>query len=185
MCRPPSSGRYVVKLSVFERPIKDCPLFFDVTGHNNPISIYGTRGSGKDEFLQPVAIAIDETDEMVYIVDTGNSRIKVLNTDLIFVKHITNEGLLGRSCTGIAISNNGLVIINWRTKKVVEMTTDGDTLNSFSYNAFQEPIDVAVDKNYGHILVADNGLSCICVFDAEGKILFQVCYIRLLIFLID
>lgn len=90
------------------------------------------------------------------------------------MKHIINEGLNGRSCTGIAISNNGLVIINWRTKKVVEMTTDGETVNSFTYNAFQEPIDVAVDKSYGHILVADNGLSCICVFDSEGKILFQV-----------
>ncbi|GLV35927.1 thin [Carabus blaptoides fortunei] len=172
--RPPTAGRYVVKLSVFDRPIKDCPIFFDVTEHNNPVTVYGTRGSGKDEFLQPVAIAIDEHEQTVYVVDTGNSRIKVLSVELEFQRHITNEGLLGRSCTGIAISSAGLVIINWRTKRVVEMTTDGDTVRSFTYNAFQEPIDVAVDKNYGHILVADNGLSCICVFDAEGKILFQV-----------
>lgn len=38
----------------------------------------------------------------------------------------------------------------------------------------QEPIDIAVDKSYGHILVADNGQSCVFVFDSEGKILFQV-----------
>lgn len=175
--RPFSPGKYVIKLSVFERPIKDCPLFFDVTEHNNPIQIYGTRGTGKDEFLQPVAVAIDENDQTIYIVDTGNSRIKVLTADLLFVKHIINDGLNGRSCTGIAISNNGLVIINWRTKRVVEMKTDGETIKSFTYNAFQEPIDVAVDKSYGHILVADNGLSCIYVFDAEGKILFQVSYL--------
>lgn len=171
--RPPASGRYVIKLAVFERPIKDCPLFFDVTEHNNPVATYGSRGSGKDEFLQPVAIAVDD-DQTVYVVDTGNSRIKVLSPELEFVRHVTNDGLNGRSCTGIAISGNGLVIINWRTKRVVEMTTDGETVNSFTYNAFQEPIDVAVDKSYGHILVADNGLGCICVFDSEGKILFQV-----------
>jgi hypothetical protein len=34
--------------------------------------------SGKDEFLQPVAVAIDEAGGgTVYVVDTGNSRIKV------------------------------------------------------------------------------------------------------------
>lgn len=74
----------------------------------------------------------------------------------------------------MAISNNGLVVVNWRTKTVTEMTTAGVTHNSFTYNAFQEPIDIAIDKSYGHILVADNGMSCIYVFDSDGKILFQV-----------
>lgn len=58
------------------------------------------------------------------------------------------------------------------------MDTSGETLNTFTYNAFQEPIDVAVDKNYGHILVADNGMSCVYVFDSEGKILFQVSILK-------
>ncbi|XP_069683722.1 tripartite motif-containing protein 3-like isoform X2 [Periplaneta americana] len=174
--RPPAAGRYVLKVSVFERPIKDCPLFFDVTEHNNPTAMYGSRGSGKDEFLQPVAIAVDDADGgTVYVVDTGNSRIKVLTPDLEFVRHIENEGLAGRSCTGIAVSNNGLVVVNWRTKTVTELSpTHGETLSKFSHNAFQEPIDVAVDRGYGHILVADNGLSCVFVFDSDGKILFQV-----------
>lgn len=74
----------------------------------------------------------------------------------------------------MAISNNGLVVVNWRTKVVTEITTDGETVKSFTNNAFQEPIDVSVDRSYGHILVADNGMSCVFVFDEEGKILFQV-----------
>ncbi|XP_066253109.1 tripartite motif-containing protein 3-like isoform X2 [Euwallacea similis] len=168
------AGRYGVKISVIDRPIKDNPIYFDVSEHNNPIAMYGTRGSGKDEFNQPVAIAIDERDQTVYVLDTGNSRIKVLNEQLECTKHITNEGLLGRSCTGLAISNNGLIVVNWRTKVVTEITTDGETVKSFTNNAFQEPIDVAVDKSYGHILVADNGMSCVFVFDEDGKILFQV-----------
>lgn len=98
--RAPSAGRYGIKISVIDRPIKDNPLYFDVTEHNNPVCIYGSRGSGKDEFMQPVAVAIDETDQTVYVLDTGNSRVKVLNEQLEFVKHVTNEGLLGRSCTG-------------------------------------------------------------------------------------
>lgn len=167
-------GRFGIRISIFDRPIKNCPIYFDVTEHNNPIAIYGVRGSGKDEFMQPVAVAVDETNEHVYVLDTGNSRVKVLDENLEFIKHITNEGLLGRSCTGIAISNNGIIVVNWRSKQITEMTTDGETVKSFTYNAFQEPIDVAVDKSYGHILVADNGMGCVFVFDEEGKILFQV-----------
>lgn len=74
--RPPSANRYVLKLSVFERPIKDYPVFFDATEHNEPIKIYGRRGNSKDEFHQPVGVAVDD-DGMIYILDTGNSRIKV------------------------------------------------------------------------------------------------------------
>ncbi|XP_044731822.1 tripartite motif-containing protein 2-like isoform X2 [Chrysoperla carnea] len=172
--RPPTPGRYVAKISVLDRPIRDCPLFFNVTEHNNPVCVYGCRGSGKDEFLQPVAVAFDTQNNLVYVVDTGNSRIKVLNSDLEFIKHIENDGLNGRSCTGIAISQAGLVIVNWRSKCVTEMNISGETLKTFSHNEFQEPIDIAVDTNYGHILVADNGVSSIFIFDCDGKILFQV-----------
>ncbi|XP_046745216.1 tripartite motif-containing protein 2-like isoform X3 [Diprion similis] len=171
--RPPSASRYILKVSVFERPIKDHPLYFDVTEHNEPVKMYGKRGHGKDDFHQPVAVAVDD-DGTIYVVDTGNCRITVLNHDLEFQRHITNEGLDGRSCTGIAISEQGLVVINWRTRTVTEMTSFGDTIRSFSYNGFQEPIDVAVDRSYGHVLVADNGQSCVFVFDCDGKMLFQV-----------
>lgn len=104
-------GRYGINISVFDRPIKDTPLYFDVSEHNNPICTYGSRGTGKDEFMQPVAIAVDDSDRSVYVLDTGNSRIKVLSEDLDFIKHIANEGLCGRSCTGmyyltLIISNN-------------------------------------------------------------------------------
>lgn len=98
--RAQTPGRYGVKISIFDRPIRDTPIYFDVSGHNNPVRIYGGRGSGKDEFLQPVSVAIDDSDGSIYVLDTGNSRIKVLSGDLEFVRHITNEGLLGRSCTG-------------------------------------------------------------------------------------
>ncbi|XP_015521414.2 tripartite motif-containing protein 2 isoform X2 [Neodiprion lecontei] len=171
--RPPSASRYILKVSVFERPIKDHPLYFDVTEHNEPVKMYGKRGHGKDDFHQPVAVAVDD-DGTIYVVDTGNCRITVLNHDLEFQRHITNEGLEGRSCTGIAISEQGLVVINWRTRTVTEMTSFGDMIRFFSYNGFQEPIDVAVDRSYGHVLVADNGQSCVFVFDCDGKMLFQV-----------
>lgn len=98
--RTPGAGRYGIRISIFDRPIKDSPIYFTSTEHNNPVCMYGSRGSGKDEFMQPVAVAIDDVEGNIYVLDTGNSRIKVLNADVEFVKHIVNEGLSGRSCTG-------------------------------------------------------------------------------------
>lgn len=63
--------------------------------------------------------------------------LQVLDENLEFQRHVSNEGLEGRSCTGVAISEQGLVTVNWRTKTVTEMTVLGDTIRSFSYNAFQ------------------------------------------------
>ncbi|XP_045475674.1 tripartite motif-containing protein 2-like isoform X2 [Harmonia axyridis] len=168
------AGSYCVKITIFDRPIKEYPISFEVTEHNNPVTMFGTKGSGKEEFMQPVAVSVDESENIIYVLDTGNSRIKVLDKNFSFVKHITNEGLFGRSCTGISLSNNGLVVINWRTKFITEMTVDGNTIRTFTHGSFLEPIDIAVDKSYGHILVADNGTSCIFVFDEEGKFLFQI-----------
>lgn len=173
--RPPLSGRYVLRISVFQRPIRDNPLFFDVTDHNSPTAEHGSRGSGKSEFLQPVAVTVDYDASSVYVLDTGNSRIKVLTLELEFVRHIENDGLKGRSCTGIAMSKQGLVVVNWRTKTVTEINPEtGDTIKSFTHNAFQEPVDVAVLPGNGRILVADNSASCVFVFDESGHLMHQV-----------
>lgn len=77
--RPPKTGLYSLKISVFDRPIKDYPIFFEATEHIDPLQIYGSPESEKEELHQPTAVAVDD-DGIVYVVDTGNSRIKVLST---------------------------------------------------------------------------------------------------------
>lgn len=72
------------------------------------------------------------------------------------------------------MTQRGLVAVNWRTRRVTEMSVEGDTINTWGHEAFQEPVAVAVDPTYGHVLVADNGARTVFVFDAEGKFLFQV-----------
>lgn len=98
------AGNYNLKITIFDRPIKVYPICFQVTEHNNPVTMFGAKGSGKEEFMQPVAVAVDESENIIYVLDTGNSRIKVLDRNFSFMKHVTNEGLLGRSCTGKGIS---------------------------------------------------------------------------------
>ena len=63
---------------IFDRPIKDCPLFFEATSHNPPVVSFGSRGTKDKGFVQPCNVAVStKGGGHVYVVDTGNSRIKV------------------------------------------------------------------------------------------------------------
>ena len=171
---PRRQGTFCLKVLVFGRPIRDCPLFFDVTDHNPPSVSFGCRGTKDKGFVQPCNVAVASADDAVYVVDTGNSRIKKLTRNLDFDGHLTNECLEGRSATGICAGppdKDTLVVINWRTKTVAEISAlDGSTVNSFTHEDFREPIDVALDSATGDILVADNGLGALLVFSTEGEL---------------
>ena len=124
-----SVGTHCLKISIFDRPIKDCPLYFDVTEHNSPVLSFGSKGVSERGFVQPCSLILDASDNL-YVVDTGNSRIKVLSRNLDFKNHIFNENLEGRSVTGVCLGSSGdtLVTVNWRTKTITEMNLDGRTI---------------------------------------------------------
>ncbi|XP_054722260.1 tripartite motif-containing protein 2-like [Uloborus diversus] len=165
---PEQPGNYKLNVTVFDRPIKDSPFHFVASEHINPISKYGLRGSGDIHFLQPVGLAMSNC-EKLFILDTGNSRIKVLKKDFELIGHIVNLGMEERSGTGIALSlKNTLLIVNWRTKYITEIDTEGSFIQKFTHPDFVEPIDLAVNSK-GHILVADNGASSVFVFESTGN----------------
>ena len=149
-------------------------MFFDVTEHNPPLISFGSRGAKDKGFMQPCNVAVDNRNT-VYVVDTGNSRVKKLTPNLDFVDHITNEGLEGRSVTGICMgsSNDSLMLINWRTKTVTEISLDGHTIGSFTHDDFKEPIDIAIDQD-GQVYIADNGVGSVLVFESSGKLLRKI-----------
>lgn len=165
-----SVGTHCLKIQIFDRPIKDCPLFFDVTEHNSPLLSFGSRGLTETNFVQPCSLILDAVDNL-YVVDTGNSRIKVLSRNLDFRNHIFNENLEGRSVTGVCLGSSGdtLVTVNWRTKTITEMNLDGRTIGGFSHDDLIEPIAVAVN-NDDEVLIADNGVGSILVFESCGKL---------------
>lgn len=167
---PQTVGTFCLKVKIFDRPIKDCPLFFDVTEHNSPVLSFGSRGLQEKGFVQPCSLTVDGQDNL-YVVDTGNSRIKVLSPNLDFQNHIYNESLEGRSVTGVCLGSSGdsLVTVNWRTKTVTEMTLDGKSIGGFSHDELVEPIAVAVNSD-GDIFVADNGVGSVMVFESSGKL---------------
>ena len=88
------------------------------------------KGSRKIVLATNVAETGVTIPDIVYVVDTGNSRIKVLSRTLDFRNHIFNENLEGRSVTGVCLGSSGdtLVTVNWRTKTITEMNLDGRTI---------------------------------------------------------
>ena len=168
---PPKSGNYKMCVGIFNRPIKASPLMISVSDHNNPVMKFGSRGNREEEFLQPLRIVAGEGDGNVYVLDTGNSRVKVIDEYGDFVRHIGTEGFENQSGMGIALgAENTVAVVNWRTKHVSFLSQEAELLNKFTHECFVEPIDVAVNSR-GEIIVADIGATKIFIFDRSGKLL--------------
>ncbi len=166
---PLTAGRHTLRVNIFDRPIKESPFLLDVSEHNNPVAKIGRRGSGNLEFIQPVIVAIESSEQQIVVLDTGNSRVKLLDRDRRFLRHISGHGLEQHSGTGMALTPDGtLVVINWRTKYVTEINADGQVVQKFTSPEFVEPISVAVTSS-GNIIVADNGVGKLFVFTSQGE----------------
>lgn len=164
---PKSTGQHRLSISIFDRPIKDGPLLIDVTDHINPILKVGSSGSGSANFKQPVSVCFREG--RVFVLDTGNSRVKIFDENLRLEQHLTGQGLEQHSTTGMAITGAGnLVLMNWRTKHVTERTVDGAVVRQFTSPEFVEPVAVAVN-GHNEIIVADNGVGKLFVFSESGS----------------
>ena len=170
---PQAAGRHKLSVSIFDRPIRDSPFNIDVTDHNNAIMRVGTYGYDELNFIQPVNVLLDK-EENIYVLDTGNSRIKKLDCHGNFIQHIGGHGLEERKCTGMAMtSQEHIIVVNWHTKYVTEINQDGEVVQKFTHPSFEEPISVAVNSK-GEIIVADNGGKKVFIFDNQGQLLHQI-----------
>ena len=104
-------------------------------------------------------------------MDTGNSRIKVLNTNFDLLEHLRCPQLEGRSVTGLCLGQNQdtLVSVNWRTRTVAEMTFDGVQVASFTHKEMVEPIAVSITSR-GEFVVVDTSVG-VLLFSQCGKLI--------------
>ena len=169
---PITPGIHKLSVTIFERPIRDSPFLIDVTDHNNPVMRVGGHGSGCREFIQPVNVVTNSRVGDVYILDTGNSRITVLDTAGAFLRHLTGVGLEHHSSTGLALTpQDNLVVVNWRTKYVCVLSrSNGDLISKFTSPEFVEPTSVTVNRQ-GEFIVADNGAGKVFVFSSSGELM--------------
>ena len=178
---PPLSGTYSMKIAIFGRQIKNYPLEIEVSEHINPLCIYGCKGSDQHQFLQPTSLAINDVDGFVYILDTGNGRIKKLlqnqcnNSPFRVINHIEGYGLENRAATGIAYckQSHTLLVTNWRNKDIKQFSCDGQFIRQFNSTDLLEPTCIAV-SNSGQVMVAEHGSNSVTVFHADGQCNFKI-----------
>lgn len=202
---PPVPGKYQLFIYIFNRPIKDCPLIFETNCHHNPVAIFG-KSSKKgiqdqfDHFYQPASLTINKHNGRVYVLDSFNSRIKVLaqidskECPFSFMQHI-QPSFFGRSCTGIALlypeedeecdehgiqnlslsptkpPNPSILVTDWRNHVIYELNCDGKLLRKYSHEEMEEPTNIVVDSR-GRIFVVDR--ESIFVFNSTRKMIMRL-----------
>lgn len=119
------------------RPINKMPLFINVTEYIDSIWSFGgtsntninssnfckaiasSKGNSDRDFNMPICVRFFKG--VIYVLDSGNNRLKLLNEQGQFLRHISHIGLNDMGCTALvtlqqSISKFSLLTINWRSK---------------------------------------------------------------------
>ncbi len=135
--------------------------------------------------VRPGGIAIDSTNRLLYVVDTGNDVVDVFDADSFKLlrhlgkpstKHLASEPGLFSLPTNVAVDKEGNVYVTDTLNDRVEIfDADGSFISTFGKNGdgpgyFERPKGIAVDVD-GHIWVVDSAQSRVQVFNNEGRLL--------------
>lgn len=141
----------------------------------NPLTEWGTKGSGDGQFNQPSGLLIQ--DQLIYLVDSRNNRIQMYSLDGEF------QGQWGSGGDGegefnlpwgISDDSEGnIYIADWRNDRIQKFDSNGNYISAIGggkTSVLDRPSDVAVDPD-GNIYVTDWGSQRLLVLDQSGSIL--------------
>lgn len=161
-----------------------------VDSDGNFITEFGSRGWRIGEFDQPTAAAINfQRTEILYVIDTGNSRVQYCNlVDRIFHLMLGDypDGDSGNLSTGahieldlpngIGIGRNGeIYVVDTGNNRFIEFDSEGRPAlirGSFGGESeqFRDPTDLVVDP-YGNIYVVDSGNHRVKKYDFSANLI--------------
>ena len=140
------------------------------------IASVGSLGSGRLQFSTPFAIAYNDTNNKVYVCDTWNHRITILNLDLTFHGSFGSKG----SETGkfilpedISVDSRGHVLIaDCYNSRIQVFDASGRYLSSITHTTpeqkLQGPVSVSVGPD-DCVYVVEKDSNRVSIFDQTGK----------------
>ena len=133
-------------------------------------------------FERPTGIAIDEKRNRVYVVDTAQHNIAVLDMRGALLSTIGSRGQDPGQFnypSNLAVDPEGqLYVVDTLNHRIQIMEPDGTVIKTFGRNGdapgeFARPKGIALDSD-GNIYVIDAAFNNIQIFNLEGKILLYV-----------
>ncbi|CAK1584541.1 unnamed protein product [Parnassius mnemosyne] len=170
---------------------KHCIHVFSKEGEH--LRSIGQKGSRDGMFRSPEGIATDSSQQLIYVVDTGNDRVQILQPDGKFVDRIgvatrqqsmhtasvwdTKEILCTElnAPTDVAVTNDRVIVLDSGNRRVkVYNKQDKNKVLEFGSlghrkGQFRQPEVLAVDP-MGFILVGDSGNCRVQVFKPNGHL---------------
>lgn len=177
------------------------PLYINVSEFIDSIWTFGGSSNGNSNFCKAIVTSKGTTDRdfnmpicvrcfnnIICVLDSGNNRIKLLNEQGQFLRHITYAGLSGTSCTALATlqqseSKFNLLTINWRSKLLcdyevnfvnnVEIDETKSTLTEYELvdPLLAEPVGIMETANPHLFIVQDNKKLHLC--SKSGQIVYE------------
>jgi DNA-binding beta-propeller fold protein YncE len=141
---------------------------FDKNG--NYIKSWGKEGTDEDELLRPTGIAVNSKND-IYVVDSGNLRVKVYSNLGVFLGIMDKPENMGLPVDVAVGPDDSVWIID--KIRVYEYSADGTFIGSWGERGskdgeFGNPKSIAIDTN-GFIYIADRANKRIQKFDRDGK----------------
>ncbi len=153
-----------------EEGLKQCTM------EGKQMSVIGKQGSGDLEFNTPSGMTVGK-DGMVYVCDTFNSRIQILDHDLSFQGYMGNDGAL-KAPYDIAVNSLNMFYIADYSDNVVKIFSKrGEFLGQIETKEHNEhlknPMSVHVNMK-DHVFVGEEKGTGVSVFDTNGKFLMTI-----------
>ncbi len=141
----------------------------------------------KEGLVDPVGIAVDSENRLLYVVDTQQDQVLVFDADSLKALRRIGASSAGKkhelttpgdfaAPQGIALdADNNVYVTDTLNNRVEIFDAEGKFISQFgrhcdSYGCFARPKGIAVDSD-GHIWVADPMLDLLQIFDREGQLL--------------
>ena len=139
------------------------------------ITAVGSKGSEPLEFKLPTGIAIHPVNKRVYVSESTNYRVQILNSDLTPHSIFGGEGQFAEP-RGIAFDSAHNVYVSEHrcNTRIRVFTAEGEHLRWLGDTIYKLncPFDVGIDSN-DTVYVCDGDNHRICIFDSNGALLYS------------